>query len=169
MNKISFTTTLDNASSVGYTCLVVPGKVVKEIGGFSTRLLCSVNKNELFHCGLVRLGNGNGGIILNKKRRTDWEIDLEDTIEVTLMPDSSKYGVEMPEELEALLELDKEAASRFETITPGQQRYIINYVNGVKSSQKRIDRAIMLIENLKKMPEGTFDFRQLLGKEPKNN
>jgi hypothetical protein len=67
--------------------------------------------------------------------------------------------------LEALLEQDLEGMNAFERITPGQQRYIINYVDGVKSIQKRIDRAIMLIENLKTMPSGTFDYRHLLGME----
>lgn len=52
---------------------------------------------------------------------------------------------------------------------PGQQRYIINYVDGVKSIQKRIDRAIMLIENLKTMPSGKFDYRHLLGMEERDD
>lgn len=68
----------------------------------------------------------------------------------------------MPEELEALLEQDLNGARLFEALSAGKQRYIIHYVSGVKSSQKKIDRAIKLINNLKTMPE-TFDMRHLLG------
>ena len=84
-------------------------------------------------------------------------------MEVTIELDNSKYGMEMPEELEALLEQDHEGERRFEMLTPSKQRYIIHYVSQVKSSQLKIDRAIMLINNLKALPEDEFDMRRLLG------
>jgi len=72
----------------------------------------------------------------------------------------------MPEELEALLEQESEGARLFEALSDGKKRYIIHYVGSVKSSQLKIDRAIMLINNLKTMG-GKFDFRHLLGMPPR--
>jgi hypothetical protein len=45
------------------------------------------------------------------------------------------------------------------------QRYIIHYVASVKSSQLKIDRAFLLLTNLKKLPKGKETFRAMLGKE----
>ena len=71
--------------------------------------------------------------------------------------------MEMPPELAELLRQDEEGKTRFNQLTPGRQRYIIHYVSAVKSSQLRIDRAILLIENLKKLPKGKESFRETLG------
>ncbi|MEP1152755.1 MAG: YdeI/OmpD-associated family protein [Balneola sp.] len=148
------------------TIAVIPKEMVINVGGLGTRLLCSVNGFERFHCGLVAFGNGRAYITVNKKRLKKYGIEIGDEISMQLEHDHSKYGVEMPEELEALLEQDIEGASYFEALSDGKKRYIIQYVGGVKSSQLKIDRAIMLIENLKTMP-GKFDFRYLLGKPPR--
>jgi uncharacterized protein YdeI (YjbR/CyaY-like superfamily) len=84
---------------------------------------------------------------------------------VALEPDHSTYGAEVPEELTELLRQDEEGHERFHVLSPGKQRYIIHYVGAVKSSQLRIDRAIRLIENLKRLPRGKEDFREILGLE----
>ncbi len=62
---------------------------------------------------------------------------------------------------------DAEGARRFELLTPGKQRYVIHYVRGVKSSLKKIDRAISIINNLKDLAEDEFDMRKLLGLPPR--
>jgi hypothetical protein len=165
MKPITFHTYLEPKTKVGYCHITVPAEIVEQAGGFGTRLMCSINGHEQIHAGLQGKGDGRGLIIINKKRQKKWGISIGDEVSATIELDTSKYGAAMPEELEALLEQDLEGMNAFERITPGQQRYIINYVDGVKSIQKRIDRAIMLIENLKTMPSGTFDYRHLLGME----
>lgn len=167
MRPITFPTYLESSSKIGYTFIVVPPEVVEKVGGYGTRLLCSVNGNEKIYSGLVSKGDGNGYIIINGKKQKKWGISISDKeLTATIELDHSKYGMEVPEELEALLDQDREGSKAFEAITPGKQRYIIHYVSSVKSSQKRIDRAILLIENLKTMPE-KFDYRHLLGMEPR--
>lgn len=165
MKPITFKTYLEPKTKVGYCHITVPAEIVDQAGGFGTRLMCSINENEQIHCGLMGKGDGRGLIIINKKRQKKWGVNIGDEVSATIELDHSKYGAEMPEELEALLEQDCAGLNAFEGITAGQQRYIINYVDGVKSIQKRIDRAIMLIENLKTMPDGSFDYRHLLGME----
>ena len=66
MQTFTFTTYLDDATSVGYSCITVPTEIVEAIGGFGTRVLCSVNGNEHIHSGVMGKGDGNGSIIINK-------------------------------------------------------------------------------------------------------
>ncbi len=166
MKPITFKSYLEAPNKVGYSHITVPKEIVALVGGFGTRLLCSINGNEQIHSGLMGKGDGRGMLIINKKLQKKWGITFEDEVTATIELDTSKYGMKMPEELEALLEQDKVGLEKFEHITPGQQRFIINYVDSVKSVQKRIDRAIMMIENLKTMKPGKFDHRHILGMEP---
>lgn len=166
MDPITFISYIEPPTKVGYCHIAVPKEVVEAAGGFGARLLCSINGNEHIHCGLMGKGDGRGMIIVNKSRQKKWGLTINDEVEATVELDTSKYGMSMPEELEALLEQDRFGLEKFETITPGQQRFIISYVDGVKSMQKRIDRAIMMIENLKTMKPGKFDHRHILGMDP---
>ena len=167
MKPITFTTYLEPQNKVGYAHITVPPEIVEKVGGFNTRLMCSLNGNKPMHSGLMGKGDGRGMIIVNKARQKEWGLNFQDEITATIEPDLSKYGTEMPEELEALLEQDRDGEKAFEQITAGQQRYIIGEVDKLKSVQKRIDRAIFLIENLKTMPEGPFNHRHLLGMPPR--
>jgi hypothetical protein len=154
---------LDYMNEMHY--LEVPVAVLKQLGGsLKVRLLCTVNKKITFPCGPIALGNGSGYITINKKRMKELGVGYKDEVQLSLVKDPSKYGMEIPKELSELLKQDKEGAKRFKLLPPGKQRYIIYYVNGVKSSQLKINRAILLIENLKKTKIGKESFREMLGK-----
>lgn len=143
----------------------VPPDILQQLGGsLKVRLLCTVNKKITFPCGPIALGNGSGYITINKKRMKELRVGLKDEVHISLIKDPSKYGMDVPEELSELLKQDKEGARRFKLLPPGKQRYIIYYVNQVKSSQLKINRAILLIENLKKTKVGKESFREMLGK-----
>ena len=168
MKPISFTSYLDYLPKLKLTHITVPADIVDKVGGIGTRLMVSINGNEPFHGGMVAKGEGTAYITVNKARQKKWGLNENEELTITIELDHSKYGVPVPEEFEALLEQDREGAKLFEQLNPSQQRYIINYVNGVKSSQKKIDRAILLINNLKTMGD-EFDFRHLLGMPPRED
>jgi hypothetical protein len=141
-------------------------KMVKKLGGkFRVRLLCTINKIDTFHCGLQSLGNGKGYIMLNKKRIKSLNLKDNEKVELILEPDNSDFGMEMPNELEELLNQDDIGKARFLMLTPGKQRNIIHFISSVKSQHLRIERAINLIENLKRIPKGKETFRKILGVE----
>ena len=167
MESITFKSQIDYLPKLKLTHITVPADIVNKVGGIGTRLMCSINGQKAFHGGMVALGGGDAYITVNKKRMKEYGVTKGDEVEVTLEMDHSKYGMEMPEELEALLEQDQEGEKRFEQLAPSKQRYIIHYVSQVKSSQKKIDRAIMLINNLKALSEDEFDMRKLLGLPPR--
>jgi uncharacterized protein YdeI (YjbR/CyaY-like superfamily) len=57
--------------------------------------------------------------------------------------------MDVPEELKELLAQDPEGKRRFDRLDCSvKERYIIYYVTGVKSSQLRLERALLLITNL---------------------
>ncbi len=163
MAEIKFKTKMDHLDSLNLNYLEVPAPVVKKLGGITKqRLLCTVNE-VTWQCGLVALSKGAGYINLNKKLIAQLSIKKGDTITALLKPDESKYGMKMPPELKELLDQDKEGSKRYHALVAGKQRYIIYYVQQVKSSQLRVERAIMLIENLKKLPKGKESYKGLFG------
>ena len=73
-----------------------------------------------------------------------------DYFQLQFFEDDSKYGVEMPEELDAVLQSDPEAFQIFDSFTDGKKRGIIYGVLSYKNSQTRIDKSILICENLKR-------------------
>lgn len=165
MSVISYATTIRRLEHlVGMHYLEVPREVVQQLGGkFNFRVQCTVNGVLTFQGGLVALGQGDAYISINNKRLKQLGVKHGDKVMVALEEDKSQYGMPVPEELAELLQQDDVGRERFDLLTPGRQRYIIHYVSAVKSSQLRVDRAILLIENLKKLPLGKESFREMLG------
>ncbi|MBR9845639.1 MAG: YdeI/OmpD-associated family protein [Algicola sp.] len=73
-----------------------------------------------------------------------------DYFQLQLSEDTSKYGVDMPEELDAVFQTDHEAFTIFESLTPGKQRSIIYTIIRIKNTQTRIDKALIMCDNLKR-------------------
>ena len=147
------------------TYLEIRKEIIGEMGiKIGDRLICEVNSKVSWQCGMVALGNGDAYVSINTKRMKQLKLQVGDQVNVTLSMDESEFGMDVPEELQELLAQDEEGNNRFRQLTISKQRYIIYYVSQVKSSQLRIDRAILLIENLKKLPLGKESFREMLGK-----
>lgn len=143
----------------------VPAEIVQQFGGkFKVRLLCTINDKLTFQGGLVALGGGTGYISINNKRLKQLGVQSGDEVQVKLEPDESEFGMEIPEELTEIFNQDDEGKRRFDMLPPGKQRYILYFVAGVKSSQLRIDRALLLINNLKQLSIGKESFREMLRK-----
>ena len=68
---------------------------------------------------------------------------------IQLQEDTTEYGVHMPKELEAVLESDPQAYEAFKELTDGKKRSLIYHIKRIKTSQIRIDKALLISENLK--------------------
>lgn len=165
MKPISFTTHIDKLSYLKTFYLEIPASVVKKIGGIGKqRLICKVNKQLEFQCGLMSLPEGKAYISINSKRMKDLGVGMGDMVDIILTEDISEYGVDVPEELTELFKQDPEGKRRFDLLKPGMQRYILNHVGVVKSPQLKLERAFMLISNLKNLSQGKETFKEILGK-----
>lgn len=147
--------------------LEIPSRIVKELGGkFKGRYVCTVNGKVSFQCGMMALGDGKGYVMLSKKRMTETSLRKNASAKITLVPDRSRYGVEMPKEVSEIFRQDKEAKKRFNGLTPGKQRTILYYIKAVKNPDRRVERALQLIDTLKSLPPGKELLRDLFRKDP---
>jgi|GEM_PF-241399 len=162
-SNAKFVTQIKLLDHLNMMCLEVPKVIVDKLGGFTKeRFLCTVNKSVTWQCGFVALKNGSAYISLNKKILNEMNATEGQKVNISLKKDKSKYGMEMSQELKTLLKQDKEGNRRFHLLPLGKQRYIIYYVLLVKGSQRKIDRAIRLIENLKDTRQGKESFKEIL-------
>jgi hypothetical protein len=147
--------------------LDVPATIVKKLGGVTkARWICKVG-GVSWQCGLVAHKKGGAYILLNQKLMKQTQLREGSSAEVQLTPDKSKFGMTVPQELSALFAQDKEGKERFEALAPGKRRYIIYYVNQVKTPALRVERAVRCIANLKALPRGKESFAGILAPSPR--
>lgn len=157
--KTLFESTLDrtDGSSVWHI-LRVPREKVAHFGfkGNLRRVICTINGAETFNCALFP-SKGDYFITLNKNLRTKLGVEVGDAVTVELSRDESKYGMPMPEEFAEVLRQDPEGDRLFNNLSPGNQRLMLKLIVFVKDVDKRIARALVGIELLKRS-EGKFDY-----------
>lgn len=128
----------------------VPDEVVadfKEAG--VKRFICTLNDEYDMPCALHARKGGERYIMLSKRVRKEYEIDPELTLKVQLSEDDSEFGYPVPEEWQAILDFDEEAAVIFKNLSPGKQRSVLHMVSSAKREETRITRALRIAENLK--------------------
>jgi hypothetical protein len=138
---------------------------VDEKNLYKQRFIIKINDSESWQAGVVALGNGKGYITVKNAFLKKYRLQLGDLVQVHLQKDESEFGMKVSDELKEVLFQDPAGEHRFNLLPMGKKRYIIYYVNQVKSSQKRIERSLLLIGNLKKTEIGKEEFRFLLGKD----
>ncbi len=144
--------------------IIVPDTIVKVFLDYGhKRVITKItfeNKSVTFHAALQKYQN-RYHITFNKANQKKLGVFPTDYFTVELSEDVSKYGVEMPEEFDAVLQSDPEAFEIFEGLTDGKKRSLIYYILKIKNSQNRIDKALIITENLKR---GIRDNRELIKK-----
>ncbi len=105
-------------------------------------------KSVSFHAALQQR-DGMYVITFSKAKQKELGVYTNDVFYMKLFEDTTRFGVEIPEELEAVLNSDPEAMQIFETLTDGRKRSLIYAIRRYKNSQTRIDKSLLLCENLK--------------------
>ena len=168
MASINFKTRIYKLEHLAGHYIDVPAGVVKKATQHAVlgkqRFVCTVDKNMSWKCGLVSHKAGGAYILLNKKLMQMGKFNVGQQVNVSLAKDTSEYGMDVPAELKEVFKQDKVGKERFDGLVPGKRRYVIYYVNQVKSPGLRIERAVRLISNLKKLPPGKESFAGLLAK-----
>ncbi len=113
------------------------------------RVIGNINGKVDFHCAILSKKEEayyvNIGSTLCKKLK----LKEGDSLTVTFRKDTSDYQFDMPEELSEVLATDRKADQLFHALTEGNQRGLIYLVSQVKSTDKRIERALRITEQLK--------------------
>jgi len=165
MGAINFKTKVYKLEHLSGHYIDVPASVVKKAGPIGKqRFICTVDNNMTWKCGLVSHRAGRAYILLNKKQMQMGRFNVGQPVNVSLKKDESKYGMDVPAELAEIFKQDKIGKERFDALAPGKRRYIIYYINQVKSLDLRIERAVRLISNVKRLPRGKETFQGILAK-----
>jgi len=124
-----------------YYFLKVPAEVVNQFEkGRSTRLLCTVENQISYSCGLNHFGDGNFFLILAGRYVKQLKKELGESISFEIQEHPNPLGVEVPEVLEVLLEQDPEAKAIYDTLTDGRKRTLIFSISRVKNIDLQIQK-----------------------------
>lgn len=132
---------------------------------FNQRFIITLNDTVSWHAGSVSLGNEKAYITVSKERMKILKVDLNDHVDIKLERDYSEYGFEVPIEFTEILAQDGEAKTRFDSLPMRTRRAIIYLIIQAKSSDKRIEKSITILENLKRAPKRKETMRHILGKD----
>ncbi|MBL7828138.1 MAG: DUF1905 domain-containing protein [Saprospiraceae bacterium] len=124
------------------------------------RVVCQVNDAPEFQCAMLPVGDHTYVVSVNKKLRDHLKLKPGSKVDVKLRKDESVYGLPMPEEMAEVLAQDAEGNSLFHALTPGKIRTLLYIAGNVKSAEKRIFRAIAIVNHLK-ANKGKIDYKQL--------
>lgn len=108
-------------------------------------------------------GAGSGWIGVSKKMVKTHHLPLGVPMPVKLEPDTDQETWPLPEEMVEVLALDDEAQKYFNKLTEGKKRSITVYINQTNQPQRRVERALLIAENLKRY-KGKGSAMQLLSK-----
>lgn len=168
---ITFTSKIEYLDKLRMSYISVTDEILEQFIEEGDKLLynqrfdVTVNDGVKWQGGTVSLGNNTAYITFSKDRMKKIGVGLGDTVSVNLEKNRSEYGFNVPEEFEEVLKQDPLANERFVALTKGTRRAIIYLVIQIKSSQKRIEKSIFLLENLKRAPQEKVTMRHILGKD----
>jgi hypothetical protein len=114
----------------------------------SKRAICTINNHE-FHCAFMPKKEGGYFINIGSKICKELNLKLGDLIEPHFKEDTKDYQFEMPEEFAEVLYQEPDALAIFEGLTDGNKRGLIYLITTVKSSEKRVEKALKIVEKLK--------------------
>lgn len=137
-------------SNLYYNHVVVPVDIyeVYRVAGIK-RIMCQIADNTPWHGSFIPTGSGDYFIITGKETLKANYVQVGDQVKMTIWPDESKYGMPISPELEELLLQDPEGSEVFHDLTPGKIRSLLFHVNKYKSSAKRIEKSVVILEHLK--------------------
>jgi hypothetical protein len=114
----------------------------------ATRLICTLDNNVNYRCGLNHLGDGDFFIILSAKRLKLLDKVAGSSILCVLREDPGELGVDVPEVLEALLAQDDELRTRYEQLPDGKKRGLIYSIEKVKGIDRQVKIAVAIINGM---------------------
>jgi hypothetical protein len=124
------------------------------------RIICTINNEYEFNCGLIPDGKGNYFINVNKEIRSKLALEEGDKVHLLIYKDQSKYGMPVPDSFQELLYQDPEGEKYFNSLSPGKIRSLLYVIGKPKSEQKQLEKGLVILDYLKEV-EGVLDFKEL--------
>jgi D-arabinose 1-dehydrogenase-like Zn-dependent alcohol dehydrogenase len=141
--------TLQKLSSSMHYILLDAKTVAKLTKDGNKRVICTINKTEKLHAAIMPKKDGGHFVIIGSSICKKLKLKVGAEIEASFVIDKTEYQFAMPEELKEVLDTDEEANKIFHALTAGNQRGLIYLLGLVKSSDKKIERALKIAERIK--------------------
>lgn len=134
----------------GMHYILIPDDIANRIcKNGNTRAICKLNETETFHCALLPKKEGGFFVNVGSKICKQLKIGVGSEVEASFEIDESENQFAVPEEWTAVLATDEDAKQIFERLSPGNKRGLLYLVDQVKSTEKRVERALKIAEKLK--------------------
>lgn len=146
---VSFEALLEKRDKIGGGHFVQVPKYVSDFFGTKgrTRVLGTMNGVEIDRA-LNPDGSGGHEIIIGTEVRKKTKVKEGMKIAFRIYRNPEPDNVEIPEELQAALELEPEALEKFEKFTPGMKRNMAYWVNSGKQTETRIKRSLEILRRI---------------------
>jgi Bacteriocin-protection, YdeI or OmpD-Associated len=113
------------------------------------RAICKLNNTAEFHCAFMPKKEGGCFIIIGSALCKKLKIKCGSKVKAVFSADKSEYQFDMPEELKEVLNTDPAAHKIFHSLTKGNQRGLMYLLTLIKSTDKKIERALIIAEKIK--------------------
>lgn len=134
----------------GMHYILLDDKTAQQIVKNNTkRVLCTLNKTITFHAALMPKKEGGFYINIGSTICKQLGLKVGQTVTATFEQDDTEHQFELPEELAEVLATDPAAEEKFNALTAGNKRSLMYLVTQVKSTDKRIERALTIADKLK--------------------
>lgn len=147
--SVSFEAVLEKRDKIGGGHFVQVPKYVSDFFGAKgrTRVLGIMNGVAIDRA-LIPNGDGGHEIIIGTdvRKKSKVKVGMKITFEIYRNPEPD--AVEIPEELEAALELEPDAFQKFKNFTPGMKRNMVYWVNSGKQTETRIKRSLEILRRI---------------------
>jgi uncharacterized protein YdeI (YjbR/CyaY-like superfamily) len=128
--------------------VIVPEEIVEQLPSTGRVRVDGTLNGAPFNLAVQRTKNGTRYLSAARPLRKAARVDFGDEVEVSMhVVDNDKLDV--PEELQALLDVDEDARVTWERMTVGKRRGVAHYVNSVKNTDSRIRRAIEIMATMR--------------------
>jgi hypothetical protein len=127
----------------GYFYLKINAEIINQFSKKrATRMICTINDQISYSCGLNHLGDGNFYVIVAGKYLEELNKKLGEQVNYRIDEDPDQLGVEMPEVLTVFLEQDADYKAIFDKLTDGKKRSLIYSFVKIKDIDKQIKTII---------------------------
>lgn len=136
------------------TVVEIPMDIEKKLPTSRVRVEGKLNQVS-FNLAIQSKKDGPKYLSVSQAMRKSASVKPGDRVKVSFtIVDPDK--LDLPEEMQAVLEQDNEGAKKWNKLTVGLQRSLVHYINSSKNVDVRIERALFLINKVK---SGAYDKR----------
>ncbi len=130
--------------------IALDAKIIKQLtANNNKRVIATLNSSIKIHAAIMRKKDGVHYVMLSNKTIKQLNTTVGGTVKASFEIDKTELQFYVPEEITEVLATDEEVKLIFDKLTAGKKRGLIALVNMVKSSDKKIERALKIADKLK--------------------